>query len=501
VGLQWLVAATRSRLAECDPTPWDTAHSVASANSYRHYIEPDIFHDRVARANDEIPGFDTHWPPFKQVGVSPAWHLESNFTGFSDARNTASGRGIRIAHLDTGYIPKHMGLPRNLRAEWGYDFWDEKPGAVDPCHRGPFLNPGHGTATLALLAGGKIDVEFEKQRFSGDIGGAPEAEVVPIRVSPSVIHVCTSAMARGLLYALGPACPQLGSEEPGFDPNNCCDVVSISHGGLPSEAWAYAVNELYDRGIVVVAAAGDSYWALVTDVPTHFTVYPSAFNRVLTSVGATYGKAPYSIDDLGVMQGCWGPDEVMEKAIASFTPNVIWMDYKSPNGFAMNGAGTSASTPQAAAACALWLELYRGRVPKDWTRVESCRLGLFDGADNAQHDKRHFGWGILNVPLALQECRASRAIASATTPAPADRVSFAFWRLLLGIGPPNSAEDRMYETEVSQVVLQTNNVELRKAANDVNYSGQTLSVTELATCRALLLRETISSALRRRIVR
>jgi len=68
-----------------------------------------------------------------------------------------------------------------------------------------------------------------------------------------------------------------------------CDVVSLSHGGLPSNAWARAVNDLYDAGIVVVAASGDSFNLKVVDLATHFTVYPSAFHRV------------------GEMQGCWGP--------------------------------------------------------------------------------------------------------------------------------------------------------------------------------------------------
>ena len=37
------------------------------------------------------------------------------------------------------------------------------------------------------------------------------------------------------------------------------DVVSMSMGGLPSGAWADAVNAAYEAGIVVVCAAGNNF--------------------------------------------------------------------------------------------------------------------------------------------------------------------------------------------------------------------------------------------------
>jgi hypothetical protein len=78
----------------------------------------------------------------------------------------------------------------------------------------------------------------------------------------------------------------------------------------------------------------------------HLIVYPSAFNRVVTAVGATYDKTPYVTSKIGELQGGWGPDDVMKKAIAGYTPNVSWMMFKTDDGFDMDGAGTSSSTPQ-----------------------------------------------------------------------------------------------------------------------------------------------------------
>jgi subtilisin family serine protease len=195
-------------------------------------------------------------------------------------------------------------------------------------------------------------------------------------------------MAKGLYHALAPK----------GDYANRCDVVSISHGGLPTPSWADAVNMLYEHGITIVAASGDSIFAEFVDIATRYTVYPSASNRVLTAVGATYLKEPYITNKPGVIQGCWGPDTVMEKAIAAYTPNVAWMVFDSiPCGFEMSGGGTSSSTPQVAAACALWLQLYRDQLPADWRRVEACRVALFDSADNKTPDKPKLGWGTLKV--------------------------------------------------------------------------------------------------------
>lgn len=60
----------------------------------------------------------------------------------------------------------------------------------------------------------------------------------------------------------------------------------------------------------------------------------------------------------------------------------------------------------------------------------------------------------------------------------------------------------MYETEVSQVVLQSANMELRQMANEVNYSNKSsFSAEEKERARAALLSESISKALRQRIAR
>ncbi len=387
-----------------------------------------------------------------------------------------------------------ISTPRHIRRDLGYNFYENNTNTTDPGTGGVLRNPGHGTATLAILSGNTVDLIYQGKQYTGDFGGAPDAEVVPVRIGPSVVHFFSSAMAQGMDYALGPTGDPANS-----NPANKCDVVTISHGGLPSESWADAVNHLYEAGVVVVAASGDNF----SQLPTHLVVYPSAFNRVVTAVGATYDETPYVTRKIGELQGNWGPDDVMKKAIAGYTPNVAWMRFRTTDGFDMDGAGTSASTPQIAAACALWIQLYGGNYAAGWQRVEACRIALFRSADPGNGSATYLGKGILDVPKMLDPALAAQiqqeVQANQVQPSPADSVSFAFLRLLLHAGPPGSEEERMYETEAAQLVRRSTNQELVDGFHAF-MQGVALPPATIARLRQLLKAEPgISDALAARL--
>ncbi|SNT22009.1 Subtilase family protein [Granulicella rosea] len=489
IGDQWLQATPAAGAAY--QNPWDLAHQTASAQGYAEFMEPDLLNlpatPLPVPASQEA---DPSWPP--ATFVSPAWHLQDGFTGFLDVRAQATGKGVRIAHLDTGYADQHVSKPRNLRPDLGWNFYEGNSSTIDPATTGLLDNPGHGPATIAILAGNTVSLADGGQIYNGDFGGAPDAEVVPVRVGPSVVHFYTAAVAQGLNWAIAPA----------NDTANRCDVVTLSHGGVPSAAWADAVNACYDAGIVVVAASGDNV-SVVVPLPTHSTVYPSAFGRVITVTGATYDKTPYVTHGIGKMQGNWGPDIVMKKAVASFTPNIAKMVLGTTNGFYMNFGGTSASTPQVAAACALWIQLYGASYPANWQRVEACRLALFESVQNPGADTEHIGRGILNVPAMLDSALAARIQAlmagGTVQPMQPDSVSFGFWRTLFNIAPPNSAEDAMYDLEVAQILHRSTQPELATAFLNYTNTG-VIDPTQAPRLRTLLAAEPdISNALTAKI--
>jgi subtilisin family serine protease len=441
--------------------PWDIAYEHARGVAPRSqaiaalggvYLEPDLLQPGPPGPPPGLAaqGLNPNYPPGAADGFVPAWHLGAGFANFLAAWAAgAKGQGVRIAHLDTGCWPQHVSTPKNLRLEQGYNFYEDNSNVVDPGLGGLFNNPGHGTATLALLAGNTVNLTFDGQNYTGPIGGAPEAEIVPVRIGASVIHLYTEALAQGLDYACAPG---------EFAP---CQVVSLSHGGLPSSAWAEAVNRCYEAGVLVVAAAGDSYYAVVTDLATHFTVYPAAFNRVLTATGVTYHQDPYKTTVPLAMQGCWGPATVMAKAVGAFTPNVPWMTRGTVDGWDMNGAGTSASTPQIAAACALWLGLYGARFSVPWQRAAACREALLNTAARPGASPDEIGRGSLDASALLGPAMAAKLEAMVTNgqfqETPPDEVSFPFWRVMFGFGPPQSGLEQMYETEAAQILARSTN--------------------------------------------
>ena len=168
------------------------------------------------------------------TGPEPGWHLAERFSQLALARdyarkNNSLGRRVRIAHIDTGYDKSHRALPppAQILRDLSRDF-TRNPAAQfadDPGGLGqPLDNRGHGTATLCILAGGPIAL------LKGEpLGGAPDAEVLPLRISERVVLAGTDALARAVHYAI----------------DNRCDVITLSMGGVASKFWVDAYNRAY----------------------------------------------------------------------------------------------------------------------------------------------------------------------------------------------------------------------------------------------------------------
>ena len=351
------------------------------------------------------------------------WHLADSASGLRAARETVGGAAgnITIVHLDTGYDPDHMALPTGLDRDRQRNFIDgeDSNDAADHTPPGGVLqNRGHGTGTIGILAGGDANglksLPNPPQGF-GAIGGAPGARVVPVRIANSVVQFRTSTVARGIDYAR-----EIGA-----------DVVSMSMGGLPSSAWADAVNLAYEAGVVLVCAAGNSYAGL----PTSLIVYPARFQRVIAACGIMAEGHPfYGLG--GPMEGNVGPASKMATAMAAYTPNIPWLRLGCPDVVDMDGNGTSSATPQIAAAAGLWLAKHGNDYPRGWQRVEAVRAALFASADQHGRDTRNdpdpfFGRGSLRAAEALQD-KYVPAAASLRQTDP-DSASFAFLHLLSSV--------------------------------------------------------------------
>src|SRR5262249_30708869 len=159
--------------------------------------------------------------------------------------------------------PNHLTLPRYLNKKLQRNFVDQdRPNDASDDSSGLLNNLGHGTGTLSILAGAGIAGINGGKPF----GCAPYAEIVPVRVANSVVLFYNSAVARAFDYVHGLS-----------KAGNFVHVITMSMGGLPSQAWADAINALYEIGVFIVTAAGNNY----ANLPTHEVVYPARFARVV----------------------------------------------------------------------------------------------------------------------------------------------------------------------------------------------------------------------------
>ena len=429
---------------------WDTAHGLVRdgmgmAGGAVLMAEPDrrqrIYSGLPADSGLPVTGRSNPGTPAAQMGFpyvpGPGfnWHQDDAYTGLRTARDSlgVTTSGIIIAHLDTGYDRTHKARPAHILKEHSFIKGEAPDRADDRTPAGGMLrNRGHGTGTIGILAGGLLHGMRPADAEGVLLGAAAPMQVIPVRVADSVVGFWTSAIAEGIDFARMQG----------------ADVVSMSMGGLPSAAWADAVNAAYDAGVVVVCAAGNSFGGL----PTSLTVYPARFNRVIAACGAMADGNPYFHIPANKMEGNAGPGSKMRTAMSAFTPNIPWARFGTPDLIDLDGAGTSAATPQVAAAAALWLHRNGAAFPKgSWQRAEAARQALFRAARGKGGVDPLLGNGLLRAPEALAMAGFDDLQAE-----PPDSASFAFLHLLtsvFGVADPGGPAQAMLALELTQVAL------------------------------------------------
>ena len=394
---------------------WDRAHDVyedcLKKGMIVDFVEParmnktyvDNFREIKSQKNQA--GYVKNWPIPNNVEDVFVWNLGDEYTQLAKAReyvqNNVIDKYIRIAHIDTGYHPTHPSTPENIQWKLGKSFIkgeDKNPGIDDK--RNTFQEQqGHGCATLAILAGNYLEKRQTDGNYEGWFGAVPFAEVVPIRICDTVALFHTKALVEAVEYAI----------ETG------CEIITISMAGTPSRAWAKVINKAYEKGITIVAAAGNSWVKGGKKLLPKSLLYPARFDRVIAACGVTFNQEPYVFEanswngenlEGDFMQGNFGPKNKMDSALAAYTPNISWATKNQKAAFTFSGGGTSAATPQIAAAAALWILANRSFLKErayagNWKQVEAVRHALFATAKKDEQYKAYYGNGVLQAYQAL----------------------------------------------------------------------------------------------------
>jgi hypothetical protein len=333
----------------------------------------------------------------------PRWHHHKNYSQFQDRfPNRDRKIDVRVAHVDTGYDPDHSTLPKflephlaaQLRSRRSTELgrgsqqrpdkerraWNRH--AVDPRRRGD----GLCTRPVGRTAAGR--------RFRWCCCEVP----------PSHRRSTTSTHFR--------------------DPSTFVHVVTMSMGGLASQAWADAVNALYEAGVTLVTAAGNNFG----NMPTRLIVYPARFNRVIAAAGVMADFRPYTDLGLRLMAGNYGPSQKMSTTIAACTPNVPWARMGCP-GHRSTATGPALRPPRHRLRLPprLWIAKNRAAwdaYPHGWQKVEAVRSALFDSAamtdpKGTMGDATRLGRGRLQASDAL--ALAPRKAAQLTRTLPTQR--------------------------------------------------------------------------------
>lgn len=392
-------------------TAWDRAYQLHKQKNTA-FIEPDLrskFIGELFAKGDSGNDYLSTWP--KPSGDNEfLWHLDDQHSELRKAAeevakkyNGETSKLIRIAHIDTGWR-NHITKPEFLNTELGKSFINgsKENDTEDKLKSGfPAEQDGHGCATLALLAGNKVTREQTYSPYDGFFGAIPFAEVVPIRICETVYNLFNANdVADAIDHAV----------------ETECEVITMSMAGYPTRAVADAVNRAYEKGVVIVTAAGNNWYEGIQKLAPKSVLYPARFQRVIAATGACFDHAPYDNEaprettfrTAGgeVMQGNWGPEAAMKYAVAAYTPNLPWASLQNGLSFLRSGGGTSSATPQVAAAAALWIVYNRDQIAQKKLngsqKVEAARKALFSSASKTYKQyKKYYGNGIIRAHKAL----------------------------------------------------------------------------------------------------
>lgn len=291
--------------------------------------EPDLLQPGIDPRSDQVDGLpvpesagsapkhatcsvEPDWA-LKACRVPQAWELDPPDGGLR------FGSGIVIAHPDTGYSMHPEIFSDRLLTAQGYDFEDDREDPVDSLSG---QAPGHGTATASVA----MSARGSQATWEPVDGIAPEAQLVPYRVSTSVVHLRFTNVARAIHRAV----------------DQGQHVISMSLGGPFGPRYLRrAVQRAVREGIVVISAAGN-VWPWV--------IYPGRFPETVCVAASNCHGAVWDDSASGSTVDVTAPGES------------VWRARIDSAGQHSTGrsSGTSYATAMMAGACALWLA-YHGR--------------------------------------------------------------------------------------------------------------------------------------------
>jgi thermitase len=256
------------------------------------------------------------------------------------AWDTEMGSGAKVAVLDNGIAANHPDLQGKIAAQ--KDMVDNDNVAQD--------NHGHGT----LVAG---TVAAATNNGKGVAAVCPSCKLVIAKVGAAGLYR-DSDVVNGIYWSV----------------DNRAKAINISLGdAATSRLLEHAVNYAWERGVVVVASAGNSN----TDKP----IYPAAYDKVISVAATNQNDRRASFSNFGT-------------TIDVAAPGVDIVSTGLSGGY-VEKSGTSTASPHVAALAGM-LAAQGLTAPEIRRRIQSTAVDL--GADGKD---KYFGWGRIDARRAV----------------------------------------------------------------------------------------------------
>jgi len=291
------------------------------------FIEPNT-RVRVAFVPND-PYWSLQWGPVK-IEAEAAWNA------------TMGDPSILVAVIDSGVDYNHPDLADNY-VELGYDWVAED---LDPMD-----NDGHGTHVAGIIAA----------TINNSIGVAGLAQV---RLMAEKVFLggwgTMVDIVKGIIHAV----------------DKGADILNLSFCTEDSQLLRDAIKYAYNRGALVVAAAGNT--------GRNVKAYPAAYNEVIAVTATDQNDKPATFTSFGE----WVELAAPGVDIYSTNPKIAYS----------YGSGTSFAAPHVVGVAALVWSKFRN-VTRDWVRMR-----LRDTADDLGDPSfdAYYGWGRINARKAVQ---------------------------------------------------------------------------------------------------
>jgi serine protease len=330
---------------------WSTTHDKLEVADVDPAREPALLEAlrRDARVEHAEPMalYRATFVPDDPLYASKQWHMKR--VGAEGAWSYACGQGVTVAVIDTGVAcfdkgPFSRGTDlAGTRCEGGWNFVDDSSEAAD--------DHGHGTHVAGTIA-------QTTNNGMGAAGLAYCATLMPIKVLSKQGFGTVANVAEGIRFAA----------------DEGAQIINLSLGGpIKSQILEDAVDHALSKGVVIVAAAGNS---------GRRVGWPAAYPGVI-AVSATDDK------DRIAWFSSRGPEVAISAPGVAVTQQTICNGGRDKCEVFGTFNGTSMASPHVAGAAAIIESL-------GVTSRSAVRDALAAGA-RSQDDQKLYGAGILDV--------------------------------------------------------------------------------------------------------